>query len=443
MLAFRKLAAVLCLSVGVALLVLPFPDRLEGEGRREVVRLEVGPAPFTETSARDEFGPAFVPLDYEGLEATPGVLDAVLSLMDDSGARCVPAGEWRTLLDGIEAEAGPGLVYAFRDGIYQVTGVELVEDPAEGELACVEVAFLGAYDNPEWGSMTWLDPGDLEGYPAVRAEVERLAAAGVAADQAVDIPSREWRRFHRRELDDLDFRPAFVASDRLLRGSIDHETVPWTLDTPWLRGACMTAGAGLALLGVFVLVAAYGVARRRSGIPIAPAWVAVFCDLVLLVWGVVFAGLVLDTLWVAPLGQPSLLGLAPEWPSTQPITGLHFVSLPALLLALPLMTLFFTSLSSQRVRVDEQGVTSLGAVLTDTLPWQDLERVRIREQRNPFAFTVTDFRKLQRVLDLEGGENTVTINEPATRTRKQAVVDALLEHVPDEKRPLLGTIDQW
>jgi len=52
------------------------------------------------------------------------------------------------------------------------------------------------------------------------------------------------------------------------------------------------------------------------------------------------------------------------------------------------------------------------------LAWQDLTDVRLREQKNPFAATVFDFRSLQRVLDLEGTDHALTINEPGSRRRK-------------------------
>lgn len=133
----------------------------------------------------------------------------------------------------------------------------------------------------------------------------------------------------------------------------------------------------------------------------------------------------------------------PKWPWTTPITGLHFVSWPALVLALPVLTLWFTSLSSQRIQVDAEGITSLGAAGSTFIGWEDLEQVRLRGQRNPLSFTVVDFRRLQRVLDLRGARQSLTINEPASRSRKNAILSELKAHVPDAKRRLLDELDDW
>ena len=56
MLWFRKFAAVVSISVGVALVALPFPPSLAGERTAQVLSLEVAPAPFTEATARAELG---------------------------------------------------------------------------------------------------------------------------------------------------------------------------------------------------------------------------------------------------------------------------------------------------------------------------------------------------------------------------------------------------
>ena len=118
------------------------------------------------------------------------------------------------------------------------------------------------------------------------------------------------------------------------------------------------------------------------------------------------------------------------------------MSLPVILVALPLLTLWFTSLSAQRIQVDAERVTSHGALGSISIPWQDLERIHLREQRNPFSFTVIDFRSLQRVLELEGAEVSVTINEPGSRARKQKIRAALREYIPEAKRNLLDALEQ-
>ncbi|RLE26052.1 MAG: hypothetical protein DRJ61_18670, partial [Acidobacteria bacterium] len=91
---FRKFSALLLLSLGAALMFLPFPATLEGERTEEAVRLRVEPAPFTEQSARTRFGDSFMKLSYEGMTEIPEVREAVLGLVGQSSSRCVPSWEW-------------------------------------------------------------------------------------------------------------------------------------------------------------------------------------------------------------------------------------------------------------------------------------------------------------------------------------------------------------
>lgn len=211
----------------------------------------------------------------------------------------------------------------------------------------------------------------------------------------------------------------------------------------WLAGAANIAGALVLGSGVLGAYTAYRRIGKRPGIAIASAGFGAFCDLILLTSGIIFVAVAIDSFWVGYLERPSLLDLEPEWPYSNPITGLHFISWLVLPLALPGLTLWFTSLAYQRVNVDSEGITLLGATSATTMNWQDLDQVRLRKQRNPFSFTVVDFRDLQRVIDLQGAGRTLTINEPGSRARKGAIAQALRRHAPASKQRLVTLVDQW
>lgn len=437
---FRKYSAIMVLSFGAAIAYLPFPEQLEGKRPREVVTLRVQQAPFTETEVRADFGTDFIVLSYEEMETVPEVREMILALMGASGTVCPLADEWHRFLGERSVEDPAGLVYAFRDGLYEITGSEALDGESGEALTCVDVVILGAYDNRDWKPVSWLDADDLEGYTELQKELERLAAGPLPGEGGRAVSPREWRRFHRQVLDDDEFLPTFVVHDRLFSGLVDDGLVDRTLRIPWLRPAARSLGVAAFFLGVVLLVGSYRASSRRPGIPISPVWLAVFCDTLSIISVLVFVPVAIDTLWVSPMGQPSLIGLVPEWPSTEPITGLHFVSVLAVLLALPLLTLWFSSLTGQRVAVDAERVTSYGALGSISISWEELATARVREQKNPFAFTVVDFRKLQRVLDLEGDEVCVTLNEPTSRERKTLIVYELLEYAPADKKALIEGI---
>jgi len=443
MLWLRKLAAVLAIAFGLSMLFLPFPDGLTGEREQEVVWLEVSAAPLTPGDARARFGGAFAVIGYDDLEGHDELREALLSLMGRSGGRCVPSDQWHDVIGRFAGGDGAGAGYAFEEGLYRIAAAERSDDgPGSGQV-CFEVELLGVWEHPGLEPLTRLSVADLEPYPAVAAAVARATAGEVPAELRVGVEPRELRSFHRRVLDDRGFTPEFVLGQHLLRGGVATEPVGWNLETPWLPAAGRVIGTVALPVGLVLLAGGYRVAASRGGISVAPTGFAVFCDLILVAGAVFAVGLALDGAWVGLAGQPSLLGLEPEWPSEQDFTALHFVALPALFVALPLLTLFFTSLSSQRVRVDAVGVTAHGAIGSTSIRWEEVEAVRLREQRNPASFTVVDFRSLQRVLELKGGDRTVTINEPSSRRRKRAIVEALRNHAPPEKAALVDAVEEW
>ena len=443
MLWLRKFSAIMLLSTGIALALLPFPERLTGEKNQDVIYLEVQAAPFSESAARSRFGDAFVKFSYEGLTNYPEIRDAVLSFWGMAGLRCVAAHEWTSLLTDLSQADGRGMVFSFRDGLYRIINVEKETSEDEGDLVCFEVEALGAYDNREWNPFHHLESRDMDKYPGLNAAIARLATGPVPVETAVDVPSSEWRRFHSRLLDN-SLPASFVARNRLFTGIVRNEPAPWSLDVPWLRPACLIAGIAVLLLGAVMWLTASRAVCARSGIPVISPWIGALFDVIMIAISVFFVTVALDTLWVGPLGQKSLAGLEPQWLSHQNITGLHFVSILVVFIGMPLFSLWVTSLSAQRIVVDDKGVTSLGALGKTSMAWTDLQSIRLRDQRNPFAFTVMDFRRIQRVLDLENGEGRgITINEPSSRRRKQMLRDAFERHMPESKQNLIRGIEKW
>mgnify|MGYP006294551213 CR=1 FL=1 len=445
MLWFRKFIALLLTAVGIALVFLPFPDQLTGERVREVVRLKVQPAPLTPEAAKSRFRPLFVEFTDQKLLSYPEVHDAFLSFMGISGERCVPAAQWDTLLGDVWPSGGESMVYAFKDGIYRLAGVERMDYGDGSRVACIAVDYIGAYDTPGGSGFVRIQPGDLDPYPALKSEVERLSRQPETADALIDVTPAEWRRFHDQLLNKTDnWTSSFVIHGKLATGTLqDGWPVPWTLDAAWLGTVCRVLGLLAVVFGLAIGISTYRFSAGRLGIAVASPWLALFCDLILLSGGAFFMAVAMDALWVGPMGQASMLGISPEWPSTQAISGLHFISIPAVCIGLPLLSLIFTSLSTQRVRIDAHGVTSLGAIGESAIAWNDLADISLRDQKNPAAFTVMDFRSLQRVLDLTGADRSITINEPSSRRRKQEIIRALKENIPEKKRYLIENLDAW
>jgi len=56
---------------------------------------------------------------------------------------------------------------------------------------------------------------------------------------------------------------------------------------------------------------------------------------------------------------------------------------------------------------------------------------------------VTDFRSLQKVVKLEGGEHSITINEPGSRILKMEIRNSLSRYAPEAKKSLLEVLAEW
>jgi hypothetical protein len=431
MLWLRKMASLLLLSSAASFLLLPFPASLSGERPTRRVVLVIDASPLDAAGVEAHYGMRPLDLRYETLEATPEFLDAVLSMMGSSGGRCVATDEWSAVV-GTRTD---DVVYTFRDGVYRISNAA-----SDREQVCFDVEHVATYDNPEWNTYPRLGLEALRRHPDVLGHIETLHRDPLPIRADTDITGRAWRRFLEEELPDAYLSAEFVFGDRLVHGFFEDQAEPWTLNLPWLPTALRILGGILAVAGLCLLASTHRATASRPGIPIAAPWFGFFVDIVGLVWATIFVALVIDTLWVAPMGQPSLLGLHPEWPSEQAVTGLHFVSLPAMVLAFPIMTLFFTSLAAQRIHVDGSGITSFGALGRTTIPWTDLKFARFAEQRNPGSFTVVDFRKLQTVLELESDGAIIVVNQPSSRDRRGRILSSLLEHAPAVQRPLIEAL---
>ncbi|GAB6143103.1 hypothetical protein [Desulfocicer niacini] len=447
MLWFRKFITFILLATGIALQFLQFPVSLAGERIKKMLILEIENTPYTRLSAAKRFGADFIELSYERLSHQPEVREVFLGLMDRSGGGCVSSSQWASFLSTFQrTEAvGTGIVFSFNEGIYRINSVERLLTQDVADTTCLEVSFLARYIDSKQDDVPQLSEKDFMDYPGIKVELEGLLKGTVPNEKILNITPKLWKGFAQKFLDQDSFRPAFTYNSKLfISGTID-QPVPWTLKIPWLKRFCQILGAMAILLGIAVGISAHRLAGRRQGIPVASVWLSVLCDTILLSGSVFFFALFIDSFWIKVLGQPSLLGIVPDWPSQQMITGLHFVSIPAVFIALPLLSLWFTSLSAQRIHIDEKGITSFGALGSRRMEWTELKDISVEEQQNPFAFTVVDFRSLQRVLSLKGVDKEIIINQPSSSQRKVLIIHFFKKYAPQgvSQSQIIKELDKW
>ena len=288
-----------------------------------------------------------------------------------------------------------------------------------------------------------LSDKDFMDFPGLKAELQRLLKGPIPNEEIINVTQKRWLRFQHRVLDQDEFRPSFIYNGKLFISGVTDQLVSWTLETPWLWLACKILGAVAILIGILIGFSGNRLIGRMQGIPVAATWLSVFCNTILLAGAIFSFMLIIDAFWIGVLGQPSLLDLDPEWPGQQTITGLHFVSIPASLIVLPLLSLWFTSLAGQRILVDEKGITSFGSLGSIHIEWSKLKGIKVEEQRNPFSFTAFDFQSLQRILSLESDDIAITINQPSSRRRKRIIIHNIKQYAPQEKCGIIKDLDKW
>jgi hypothetical protein len=100
------------------------------------------------------------------MEGIPEVREAILSVAGQaSSSRCVLSAEWRAMLIDRSVADPLGVVFTFRDGLYQIMSAEAKDFGPEGELVCFETTMLGTYDNHDWSPMARPKARDLDRYP--------------------------------------------------------------------------------------------------------------------------------------------------------------------------------------------------------------------------------------------------------------------------------------
>jgi len=421
----RRTAAVVLIAAGATLVLLPFPVSVVRETL--IVRLATSDPPLSLEEARERYGGPIHPLDYQGLSDTPDARDKINSLGEEDASIWVDAGEWAALLRRVGEEGSPFL-FSYRAKLFRVARVA---PDGEGMLR-LDVGFLALHWDPDHGYVVPVERDALDRYPAILAEMEAVSAAPEAPGPGV--PLEEWDRFLERE---ADWSAGFVLEGRMVTGEVDPLPRERTVRVGWLRPLAVAAGVAALVLGVLLLVRVYRSRASRPGISVGSTWAALFCDAVTIVFALAMVLGVADALRGRLLGVPSFVATFAGALEPHELGALHFVATLGLILGVPVLTFYGTLLFGQRVEVDGSGVTSWGVFGRRFLAWEDLEAVSTREPRMAGAALTGKFRRLQKVLELEGRDCRITVNEPGNARKKEEILTALRVHAPDEQRRLL------
>ena len=146
----------------------------------------------------------------------------------------------------------------------------------------------------------------------------------------------------------------------------------------------------------------------------------------------------LDALWVLIPDHQTLIDLQPDWVSGTKITELHLVSLPGLLIAVPFFTFFSTATYGQKLTITEDGIGSTGVFFGTVLLWNEIQSVKIVNDRSVAQIATSDYRPLEKTLHLESDEDFIVIHQPVSKRKKNWILDQLKTHLPESPKQQLN-----
>ena len=115
--------------------------------------------------------------------------------------------------------------------------------------------------------------------------------------------------------------------------------------------------------GIYGMIPLYNCSMKKNQIPVGSNAVLLFADLIAIAGGAFLMTVGLDGMWILLTGKDTLIGLEPDWIGSTKITGLHFVTLPGILIGVPFFTLFTTATFDQKLTINDQEISTTGVLV--------------------------------------------------------------------------------
>ncbi len=435
MLWVRRTIALILIGFGFALIFLRVPSEINTVESREVLTITVERPPYTSSKARKEFSDSVLNLSYENLDDVPEVRDAMLKQWGNTCSSCVSQVVWKNFIRTRKINPQHDIVYTFRDSISRMSDFSSTNDPKDGELMCWSAAYIGAYDDHESNPIDHIKNSTLEAYPKLANELRQLVAGEIPAEVDSGVPVKEWQDFEKTELG--GFVPKFEILDHLFSVFVRSVEIEIARQMPITRPVARVLGLVAGIIGFLLLAQVYGACRSGPGVSVVSPIVAFFGDAVALFASFVGALGIVDALWVHGFGAPSLLRWSATVSESSQITMVQFVSTITIVIGLPVFTFFVTTLTTQRISIDQDGITSCGTFGKTHLPWRMLRGVHVRNQRNILLSVSGDHRSRQKILELEAKDSRIVVNQPSSWTSKERILSELNAYAPENLRQLL------
>ena len=206
-----------------------------------------------------------------------------------------------------------------------------------------------------------------------------------------------------------------------------------SLEAPASRWVRQLGAVALAL--GFLAAAGLYLPARRGWISIASWRIALLYDVI---------GIAVLT----PFAWPALDLLIAHFCAVEPDVlddFMRFMGVFMLAVGVPVLSLFTTAVSTQRLRIDAAGIAKCGMIGQTSFTWEQVDDLQPGELSAPIERGgIWAPKQVMRTLTIEGKEDSITIIEPPSRSTRRRLVDQLQQHAPERLQEQVQSLaGQW
>ena len=422
----RRILALALISLGIALVFLPFNNTRSGSVEQEVVYLQkqrlLDPekisAQYPGVEISEISGPKFNPDDYPSLWIIFNYLDQ--EWVNDTCEISV----WNKFQESILQEKKDFRLVVFRETLINCS---LKTNGENSEIAAF--SYMGRYNT----AIQELSNSNLKKFPSIIEAIRNINFGKESESELTPIPISEWYKMVDRYLNPMEDYQTFKF-DGLFYGpkfAWDIETKEGTYVN--LPITLKIIGALLLFLGLFIIRKLY---FRKKEIMVNPPIIAILWDIITLL-------LAIPSAWLlASLLLEKLLFIPPVYADDEII----FMGVFFFFFGIPFVSLYTSRLTSQSLVIDDLGIQLKGISEMDHLSWDEIESIDFSDEYvavSRVGFLIP--RKLQKRLRIRSRSgDSLFLNEPQLQSVKKKIRKQFQIFAPDIIRDkFLSVLIKW
>ena len=418
----RRIFALAMISLGIALVFLPFNNIRSGSIEKEIVHLQIENHLLSEV-LKSEF-PGIEMIDVTGPklneEDYPCIWRVFNYLDEDWLTDTCEIDEWTKFEKLVLIEKQDTNLIVFR-------GV-LSSCIKNRESGVVVFNYLGEYNL----DLQELTEKDLSRYSTVLKVIAELEVA-TPIENLSKIPIKEWDKFVDNYLDPLYDSQRFRYNGKVFGPEFDSDIENIDGEITKLSIILKIIGAMFLLFGLFLIKKLY---FRKRGIMVNPKRVAILYDVIVLLLAVPSAWLVVSIL------LEKIFFILPIYEDDE----MFFMGVFFFCFGIPFVSLFTSRLTSQSVTFSSKGILVDSLRNKEFMPWESIESIEFSDE-----YVVVGrlgmpmprkFQKSLKLIDLN--KNSILINEPQLKSVKKEIVKQFEMNVQENvKTKFIGIFKMW